>query len=78
MKMRNLIILGVGYYFYQDIKKKYDLAVQDRNALLSMLTPEQRDKLSQGISLAQQGLTKGTEVVANAAQQILNPSEPPK
>lgn len=78
MKMRNLIILGVGYYFYQDIKKKYNLALQDRNALLTMLTPEQREKLSTGIGLAQQGLVQGSQVVANAAQQILNPTDTTK
>lgn len=78
MKMRNLILLGVGYYFYQDIKKKYNLAMQDRNALLTMLTPEQREKLSTGIGLAQQGLVQGSQVVANAAQQILNPTDTTK
>lgn len=57
--IKNLIVFGLAYYFYTDMQKKLRAAMDDRNSLLAMLTPEQRSQLIQGLQAAE-----------NAAKQV--------
>ncbi|MCC7356225.1 MAG: hypothetical protein IT410_01245 [Candidatus Doudnabacteria bacterium] len=52
------------------MKKKLELAIQDRNALLNFLTPEQREKLQQGMQTASQITQQGSQIIEQATQQI--------
>lgn len=61
--IKYLIVGGVGYFIYNQLQQKYNAAMADRNALLAMLTPDQRAQLLQGVQAMQ---TAATTVVTGA------------
>jgi len=64
--LKNLIFVGLAYYFYTDMQKKLKGAMDDRNSLLAMLTPEQRAQLLQGVQTMQNTAGQVVSSVTNA------------
>jgi len=62
--IKKLMFAGLAYYFYTDMKKKLDAAIADREALLGMLSPEQKATLLQGIAAAQTAATAAIKTVS--------------
>ncbi len=69
--MKYVVMAGLGYYLYNQLQQKYNAAMADRNALLAMLTPDQRAQLLQGVQTMQNA---ATAVVQGAQQAIASAS----
>ena len=74
--LKNLIFIGLAYYFYTDMQKKLQGAMDDRNSLLNILTPEQKAQLLQGVKNVSAAATQAVSAATTAMQNTQTPTAP--